>query len=792
MGANVRVVQTTSDANGGSANGGVETVLTTAATPSTAHSKEQLQQQSGQSSKKSSTHSHHQQVADGVATLAKFANFSLAKRFLQQKLAGGECKASADFVEGENTTETTNSMETIPFSPVAGQHFSVASVKADNRPWSNSVNGRIEGTESSDSGKQSAMTKRSSISYHFIFIDLLPKVPSLSPPLNGANGDIGNSAEGDEDLRNELEEEFPLEDGVFVLKDSTFDSFIAKNPTALVEFYAPWCGHCKQLAPEYAKAAAELAQTVPLAKVDAAVETQLAERFKVQGYPTIKLWKEGQTEPTDFDGERDAQGIVHWLKIRIDPNYKPPPEEVLTLTLETFDDFVGDKPIVLVEFYAPWCGHCKQLAPEYEKAAKRLKTHGIPLAKVDATEEKKLSEAYAVQGFPTLKIFRNGRRFDYNGPREAEGIVSYMLNQAKPAANRLNSVKEAHKFMSSSDVTIIGFFPSESGALYEAFVDAAERTRDDFLVGYALDSSIAQHFDTKIDGGRVILFQPEIFHSEYEPKRRIFPKATATGEELSLPSSSIGKSGQETVQKNSQVAVYYNVDFSLAYRDGTQYWRKKVLGIANKYKKQKYHFAVADEEEFSQELNSVGLGTSGLEQNVIVFGVDGKKYPMDPEKYDENLEDNLVSFLKDIGQGKMKPFVKSQSVPKDDKNGSPVRTLVAENFAKIVNDEANDVLIEFYAPWCGHCNSFEPKYKQFAAKHNREERNLIVAKFDATENDVPEKYAVEGFPTIYFAPSGKKDKPIKYSGNRDLEDLTKFVKKHAVASFGKKNEREEL
>ena len=64
----------------------------------------------------------------------------------------------------------------------------------------------------------------------------------------------------------------------------------------------------KQLAPEYEKAAEELGDSVPLAKVDATVEKILAERFEINGYPTLKFWQKDH-EPIDYDGDRDAQGM---------------------------------------------------------------------------------------------------------------------------------------------------------------------------------------------------------------------------------------------------------------------------------------------------------------------------------------------------------------------------------------------------------------------------------------------------------------------------------------------------
>lgn len=86
------------------------------------------------------------------------------------------------------------------------------------------------------------------------------------------------------------------------------------------------------------------------------------------------------------------------------------------------------------------------------------------MAKIDATTAKSLADAYGVSGYPTFKILRFGRRFDYNGPRDANGIVKYMLEQSKPAAQELRTPSETRKFIKENDITIIGFFASvESG-----------------------------------------------------------------------------------------------------------------------------------------------------------------------------------------------------------------------------------------------------------------------------------------------------------------------------------------
>jgi protein disulfide isomerase len=127
--------------------------------------------------------------------------------------------------------------------------------------------------------------------------------------------------------------------------------------------------------------------------------------------------------------------------------------------------------------------------------------------------------------------------------------------------------------------------------------------------------------------------------------------------------------------------------------------------------------------------------------------------------------------------GDLTPKIKSQPVPK--KSSGPVAVVVGNTFDKIVLDNSKDVLIELYAPWCGHCKKLEPVYRDLAKRFKNSKR-LVIAKMDATANDSPEPYTASGFPTIFFAPAGKKGTPIPYNGDRTVDSLTKFIKDHAT------------
>jgi len=262
---------------------------------------------------------------------------------------------------------------------------------------------------------------------------------------------------------------FVAADDVIDLDASNIDEIGGSVPI-LVEFFAPWCGHCKSLAPEWEMLGTSFksqSHRVKVAKLDADKHRDLASKHEIQGFPTIKFFPAGSTKGESYEGGRTAQDLTDFLNKRVGTTVrlKSAPTAVTVLDDYNFNEIVKDPTKnVLVEFYAPWCGHCKQLTPKYEQVGQAFDgEEEVVIAKIDADANKVSGAAYDVKGFPTIKYFPKNNKDgeDYNGGRNAQDFIDFVNKHAgtertlgggyTAEAGRVSELDDlASKFMAAS------------------------------------------------------------------------------------------------------------------------------------------------------------------------------------------------------------------------------------------------------------------------------------------------------------------------------------------------------
>jgi protein disulfide-isomerase A1 len=448
--------------------------------------------------------------------------------------------------------------------------------------------------------------------------------------------------------------------------------------------------------------------------------------------------------------------------------------DVTQLTQDTFDDFIKGNDLVLAEFFAPWCGHCKALAPEYEEAATSLKEKDIKLAKVDCTEEADLCKTYGVEGYPTLKVFRGLDTISpYSGQRKAAAITSYMVKQSLPAVSALTK-DTLEEFKTADKVVLVAYVAADDKASNETFTKVAESLRDSYLFGGVADAAVAEA--EGVTAPAIVLYKAfdegkNVFSAKFdEDAIKEFAQTAAT--------PLIGEVGPETY------SGYMSAGIPLAYIFAETPEERTELGnavrpIAEKFKG-KINFATIDAASFGAHAGNLNLKTDKFPSFAIQDIANNQKFPFDQEA--EITHDAIAKFVEDFDAGKIEPSIKSEDIPETQEG--PVTVVVAKSYNDIVLDDTKDVLIEFYAPWCGHCTALAPKYEDLASQYAESEfkDKVVIAKVDATLNDVPDE--IQGFPTIKLYPAGAKDAPVTYQGSRTIEDLIEFIKENGKYKAG--------
>jgi len=501
------------------------------------------------------------------------------------------------------------------------------------------------------------------------------------------------------------EEDPSANDVIHVNSENEWSKLLKKTKIPmLVMFYAPWCGFCKRLKPDYAAAATTLKNDYALVGIDVDKPPMMSLRmeYNITGFPTIFLFENGRVK-MKYGGENNKDGIISWMK---DP--QPPKEpvkekewseessEVHHLTDENFKEFVIDNPSTLVMFYAPWCGHCKKMKPGYTEAAAELKEAGImgKLAAIDATKEKKSAEEAGVKGFPTLRYYSEGEyKFDVN-EREKDKIISFMKDPKEPppppppepqwadVVSEVNHLTDEtfKNFVKKKKHTLVMFYAPWCGHCKKAkpeFTNAAEKFAEDSKVAFAA-MDCTEHRDT---------------------------------------CSSHDVSGYPTFK-------YFN------------------------------------------------------------YGKNSQKYMGGREEAD------FVTFMSDplnpsaSAPSANKPKGKSYDEQWKEMEGWESLTFInSDNFDFVIAD--NPTLILHYAPWCGHCKKMKPDFA-LAAREVEKLKLGTLAVMDMTmQPEFAGRFDIKGYPTLKLYRNGEV---IDFNAGRSKDDLVKYMKDKSKDGANKKEE----
>jgi len=446
----------------------------------------------------------------------------------------------------------------------------------------------------------------------------------------------------------------------------------------------------------------------------------------------------------------------------------------LSLTELDFHDALKENDYLLVNFHALWCRYSKKLKPEWKKLGELLKTENskVKLAKVEAYDEKKLAEEYGVEGYPTIKLFIKGQPVNYHGHRLAENILEFVQRQLKAPLSEVTDPQYIQNKLKEYEwiALLIG---QEAN---QAVLDVAAEQGDVLFVRTnqaAVKGKYANPEDGQIVLVNNITHNYNTLTTDLDNKESIktfienhkFPE---------VPRFSSGTAERVFLSEEGAMILIVKEENSAA---------ETAFKAANKNIGDKIFMTVANYNEEIGRLLAENIGVEASQLPAVrIVRADReriRKYYLDGAI----TADNIAAFFKDYQNKKAKRSYLSEPVPTE--NNDLVKKVVTKTFKDMVLDEKKDVLVQFWAPWCGHCRAMMPVYDNVARK-TREVENFVVAKMDLSVNDV-EGFGIDivEYPTILLFTKGDKENPIEFKGERNEYVFDKFIRSHATVNLGK-------
>uniref|UniRef100_A0A663LRW8 DnaJ homolog subfamily C member 10 n=1 Tax=Athene cunicularia TaxID=194338 RepID=A0A663LRW8_ATHCN len=225
----------------------------------------------------------------------------------------------------------------------------------------------------------------------------------------------------------------------------------------LVDFFAPWCPPCRALLPELRKASKHLYGQLKFGTLDCTVHEGLCNMHNIRAYPTTVVFN--QSDVHEYEGHHSAEQILEFIEDLRNPS-------AVSLTPETFVELVQRRKreeIWMVDFYAPWCGPCQALMPEWKKMARMLNGL-ISVGSVDCQKYYSFCHQESVRGYPEIRLFPQKSNsahqyFSYNGwHRDSYSLRAWALGYLPQVSVDLTPQSFTEKVLNGKDHWVIDFY----------------------------------------------------------------------------------------------------------------------------------------------------------------------------------------------------------------------------------------------------------------------------------------------------------------------------------------------
>jgi protein disulfide isomerase len=338
-----------------------------------------------------------------------------------------------------------------------------------------------------------------------------------------------------------------------------------------------------------------------------------------------------------------------------------PNGQIVHLTTSDFEEKTTND-LWFIMFHAPWCGHCKQLAPTWNSVAYHLKGK-VNIGKVDCTANGRICQQMNVQGYPTLKIVQGKESTEYRGSRQIDEILNFAISYSSTA---LSAIEREHieKFVSNNENNFVYYYDKENPNVKELkyYLNAARAHSDSgakFLV--TADKEMLEYLDldpkdTKTS--KLVLLQ------DHNTNKINFSKSLSNESELnkwivknkySLFTEINSQNSEEIMDNNDLVVIGF------INGDSIQSWTPKFMEAARKWRssalseKHNVVFTWIDGTKWTKYISKVyHLETTDLPR--IVFTKPDTEQYFDLSKNNKLIhEDDINETLEAVFDGSLEP-----------------------------------------------------------------------------------------------------------------------------------------